>query len=87
MIKTRFFIFILLVLVLSSFASASINWFRPEMPPPSVCGIEEDKWMYLNMENSVTNPVVWNIKAYPDNVYHYITEPGRIFIVTSGEVP
>jgi len=86
MIKTKVILFIILILLSTQIVFAT--WFSPKLPPPTV--VIKEKWMYINMESSIYNPVLWNMKDYPDTPfkrYHYITIPGRIYIITSGEVP
>jgi len=82
-------LYIILGLVLLS-SIVSAGWFQPDMPPPKVCGAvspSAGRWMYINMEQSISNPVLWDIASSPDNPYVYTTMPGRIYIITSGEVP
>ena len=44
------------------------------------------EWMYLNIENSFSDPVRWNITQESSDTYTFVIKAGRHWIVTGGEI-
>ena len=44
------------------------------------------EWMYINIENSFVDPVNWNITQASGDIYTFVIKPGRLWIISGGEL-